>query len=156
MSSCFPSTRSSNILLFLNPCPLFSSFVILCIHVFVYAYIFLNKTCYIHIILLVCLSTRLIIWHQTINWCALPLLPTLLSSLLFFCGGLRSVAFLHLFGHGPWCPCLVHICLAMLLIHYAYSFWCFIESKVPGPLLPFLQYSWALDVGVFCISILWN
>lgn len=129
----------------------FHHFFISCIYVFVCAYIFLNKTCYIHIILLVCLPSRLTIWHRTINWCALPLLPTWLSSLMFFVVGCGLVTFLHLFGNGPWCPCLVHICLAMLLRHYAYSFWCFIESKVPGPLLPFLQYFWALDVGVLYI-----
>lgn len=108
-----------------------------------------NNTC-----MLVFKADRLSLDNQ--QMCSYPASNFTQFPAVFFVEGWGLVAFLHLFGHGPWCPCSAHIWLAMLLRHYVYSFWCFVDSEVPGPLLPFLQYSWLLDVGVFYISILWN
>lgn len=60
-----------------NPWPLFHW---LLLHVFLHTYIFLDITCWVHIMLLVCMCSGLTGWHGTTNLCSLlwrgPTLPT--------------------------------------------------------------------------------
>lgn len=67
-----------------------------CTHIYVDIYIYILDTAYlVHITLLVCLFSGLMIWHQTTDWFALPWgephlpLPALLSFLQCVCVELR-------------------------------------------------------------------
>lgn len=55
-----------------------------CLYVFIHTYISLNITCWIHIVLFVCIYSGMTIWHWTIGCCGCPWegLPLSLPSLL--------------------------------------------------------------------------
>lgn len=69
---------------------LFSLVVITHKYVFMYAYTFLNIDYLVHMTLLACLFSGLVVWHWETNWCVmiwrkpLLLLPVLLNLLEFF------------------------------------------------------------------------
>lgn len=118
-------------------------------------YIFLNMTCWVHIMLFVCMSTELTIQHRNDNCCAFP------WGHHFFCSQLYSIAcnslcWVEALGalhcslwHDCWCLLLGEILRVLLLILLVDTIsqqtpWFSVSENLSCPL--FYDVSWALSV----------
>lgn len=122
---------------------LFSLVVITHKYVFMYAYTFLNIDYLVHMTLLACLFSGLVVWHWETNWCVmiwrkpLLLLPVLLSLLEFFllfyicvCRVMPSLTFLEWVWHVLWCfPFPAQAWAVVFVKFYGCSFWCQYQAQ---------------------------
>lgn len=129
-------------------------------------YIFLNMTCWVHIMLFVCMSTELTIQHSNDNCCAFP------WGHHFFCSQLYSIACSSLcwvealgalhcsLWHDCWCLLLGEVLRVLLLIFLVDTisqqtpwFLCPLEPFLPSLLWCFLSLICGLKVKA---SLLWQ
>lgn len=69
-------------------------------YAFVYTYIFLNRTCWVHIVLRVCMVSGLTVWRWAISWCT----EDRLSHSQLSSAACSSQASPHAVWHAHWCP----------------------------------------------------
>ena len=68
--------------------------LLIVMHVYMYMHICINPTCLDHIMVLMCVFSRLTIWHWTTNWCTFPWeRPPLLLPAFLGCAELEPVGF---------------------------------------------------------------
>lgn len=90
-------------------------------YAFVYTYIFPKRTCWVHIMLLVCMPLGLTVWRWAISWCA----EDHLSHSQLSAVACSSQASPHAVWHAHWCPpCLPRVWAVIVVRSYGCSFWC--------------------------------